>query len=53
MSMGGLVLGVLSLCRVYPNGVRVRLVENNARTGGECGWIGSCRSGGILHQIAG
>ena len=48
--MGCLVLGVLGLCLVYTNRVRVRLVENDARTGGDRTWIGTrrtrCGSGG-------
>ena len=44
--MGCLVLGVLSLCLVYTNRVRVRLMENDARTGGGCAWIGTRRTRG-------
>lgn len=44
--MGCLVLGVLSLCLVYTNRVRVRLVENDARTGGDRAWIRTRRTRG-------
>jgi polyferredoxin len=39
------VVGVVSLCRVHPSGVWVRLVEDDTRTGGKRAGTGTRRIG--------